>query len=160
MVTAFLVDRDFSGSERLLAELEREGLPIAAAFWRFPTSGSDWRLVIASPLVDREGSLPVYRRIQAALGRVPGVHLGPSEVVAIGDQDPVLGLLRRSVPADAVPGSVAISLPLSFPVSYAPYVPDEATGITVYVQRLAPEAGADGAASAAPTGRWLREPPA
>jgi len=133
-----LVEWDLAGGEQLLAELDREGVPITAAFWRYPTGRSDRRLVIATALVDRQGRLAVYGHIQSALDRLSSVRLSLLDIVAVGEQDPMVRHLRTHVPARFGPGDFPISLNFPDAFSSAPYVPDDEVGVALYVYRLAP----------------------
>lgn len=140
MAASLLVGPDVAGGAQLLAKLEQEQLPIVAAFWRYPTSESDWRFVIASPLVDAEGSLPVYERIQAALQQLPDVRISLREVFAVGEQEPIVRHLRQSMLASIGPDHTDATVTLP---NYAPYSPslaeNEAT-VRVFVYRLKPSA--------------------
>lgn len=138
MGTSLLVGRDLEDGEQLLAALEQEGLPIVAAFWRYPSASSDGRLVIATPLVDQEGSLPVYQRLQATLDRLPGLRLPLSEIVVVGEQDPVVRRLRQSVAAGGPGEHFSTSLAFVSATPYAPYLSEQDTGVSLYVYRLAP----------------------
>ena len=133
MATQVLVGPDVSGGARLLEELERGQMPVIVAFWRYPTDDSGWRLIISSPLVDREGSLPVYRRVQAALQRLPDIRIPLSDVYAVGENDPVVRILRQAT----VPAHEAFNTTVTFPSysPYAPYLPEDATSVGVYVYR-------------------------
>lgn len=119
-------------------ELDREGFPVAAAFWRYPTADSDWRFVIASPLVDELGSLPVYQRLQAALDRLREARLRLREIVVVGEQDPVVRQLRATLSADSASEPFSISLTFSNSSPYAPYLSEHDAGVSLYVYRLAP----------------------
>jgi len=99
MATTTLVGADPGEIDQLLVALERDNLPIIAAFWRYPTDMAEGRLVIASPEVDRVGSLPVYERIQQALQTVPDAHLWLGDITAVGAGDPLVVKLRSAIPA-------------------------------------------------------------
>jgi hypothetical protein len=61
------LDRIARGDE-LLKELRDAGFPIHRALWWYsPEEYSDWRLVIASALVDERGPLAAYRKLDAIL---------------------------------------------------------------------------------------------
>jgi len=139
MAAQLLVGPDLSGGERLLAELDRERLPITAAFWRYPTSDSGWRLIIASPLVDTEGSLPVYERIQAALQRLPDVRIPLSEIFAVGEQDPIVRILGQATVSAHEAFNTTITFPSYSP--YSPYLPEDTTSVGVYVYRAGSDSG-------------------
>ncbi len=142
MAAQLLVGPDLSGGERLLTELDREHLPIITAFWLYPTSESDWRLMISSPLVDTEGSLPVYQRIQAVLQRLPEIHISLSVIVAVGAHDPVIRHLRLNMPPNVAPDNIGMTLTLP---NYAPFsssLADHEGVVRVYVYRLIPSGSA------------------
>lgn len=148
MATAILVGRDLSAGERLLAELDRESFPVIAAFWRYPTADSDWQLVIASPLVDELGALPVYQRVQEALDRLREARLFLREIVVVGEQDPVVRQLRETLPASFAPEPFSISLAFPGSTPNAPYLSENDASVSLYVYRLVPGGPASGAKSA------------
>lgn len=122
----------FEMGEKLLAKLDRAGLPIIAAFWTYPASGGEGSFVIASPLVDAEGALPVYERILAVLQGSPEIHLPLSAVVAVGEHDPVVRAVGQ--------GNASrknFDATINFPnySSYAPYLPGDQPSLSVHVYR-------------------------
>jgi len=139
MDSSILVGRDLSDGEDLLAELDREGMPIAAAFWRYPTAESDGGMVIATPLVDELGPLPVYQRLQAVLSRLPGRQLPLSDIFAVGEQDSVARRLRQALAPNATRNNFSTSVRFSSYTPYAPYLSENDTGVSLFVYRLTPE---------------------
>lgn len=137
MVAPSLVGPDVEGSEELLAELDREQLPIVAAFWYFASSSTGWRLVVASPVVDHDGALPVYQRVQAALDRLHETRLSVLDTFVVGEDDPVVHILRGLSSPLSPGGTVTINFPTLAPG--VPYLPEEATGVTVYPVHVVPE---------------------
>lgn len=159
MATSTLVGPTlFEMGDKLLAKLDQAGLPIVAAFWTYPTSGGEGSFVIASPLVDAAGTLPVYERIQAVLQRAPEIHLPLSAVVAVGEHDPVVRALGRGAAARE-----HFDATISFPnySSYAPYLPEGQPSLSVHVYRAVSPSEAPQIADAAGDGRGDRpnEPP-
>src|SRR5262245_17647676 len=73
MVKTSLVDADLTAGLRLLKELRsepyRSSFRVKAAFWFFYLEAEEWRLVIATPLVDEAGTLETYRQLQHVLGK-------------------------------------------------------------------------------------------
>jgi hypothetical protein len=136
MAASVLVGPEVAEGTLLLAELDRIGLPIAAAFWVSSKGGSGRRLVIASPLVDVEGSLPAYQRVGAALRSLPHLRLARTDITAVGERDPIVQELRRLLPANFAPDDFLLHLPGY--VSYAPYLEEGADEVEVYVHRLTP----------------------
>lgn len=117
-----------AGAEELIELLEQDGLPITAAFWRTVAEARGWYLVIASPVVDREGKLPVYLRVQAALKQLPDTGIYLDEVVAVGQNDPLVSHLRAAVPAGRRERGPVTTM----------YLPEDGASATVVQYRLAP----------------------
>lgn len=123
------LDKDSRG---LLERLDRAGLEISAAFRTYPSEAGEGSLVIASPMVDREGTLPVYRRINAALRQPPDLHLPWSGIVAVGAGDVVVRALGQpSTPQGEFDATVAFANYSP----YAPYLPAEQSSLRVHVYR-------------------------
>ena len=133
MATSILVGPTlFEMGDKLLAKLDQVGLPIIAAFWTHPASGREGSFVIASPLVDEAGTLPVYERIQSVLQRSPEIHLPLSSVVAVGEHDPVV----RTIGQGNAPQE-NFDVTINFPnySSYAPYLPEDQPSLRGHVYR-------------------------
>lgn len=136
MASSTLVGPEVADGARLLAELDRLGFPVTAAFWVPATGGLGRRLILASALVDTEGSLPAYQRIGAALRRLPGLGLSRRDIMAVGESDPVVQELRRTLPPDFAPDDFLLHLPGY--VSYAPYLEEGADEVEIYVHQIVP----------------------
>ena len=65
-----LVGLDIEGGKRLLEALDENGLDIRAAFWYYFPEPEEWRLVFATPMVDKEGPFKVYTRIRSILQKL------------------------------------------------------------------------------------------
>ena len=59
-----LVESDIEDGRRLIDSLDKTEFPIAAALWLYSPDSDDWRLTIASDLVDRLGPLKTYGQVQ------------------------------------------------------------------------------------------------
>ncbi|MGI8915831.1 MAG: hypothetical protein ACR2JY_18975, partial [Chloroflexota bacterium] len=136
MATSSLVGPEIEDGARLLAELDRRGFFVTAAFWVHARGALGRRLIIASPLVDAEGSLPAYQGIGAAVRGLPGLRMSRTDIMAVGESDPVVQELRRTLPPDFVPDD--FMLHLTGYVSYAPYLEEGADAVEIYVHRLTP----------------------
>jgi hypothetical protein len=81
MYKTLLVDDLVTEGEALVKRLEGRRLQIAAAFWHYLEDLDRWRLVIVfSSLVDREGPLRAYMRIQEALSEMDAKELSISDI--------------------------------------------------------------------------------
>lgn len=151
MATSILVDTALEeDGKQLLERLDRAGLPVSAAFWAFPSEGGEGSLVIASPAVDREGTLPVYRRINAALRQPPDLHVPWSAIVAVGTGDPVVRALGQP---SAPRGEFGATINFADYSPYAPYLPEGQSSLRVHVYRLAPSGDAATLTASAPVPR-------
>lgn len=135
MATPTLVGHRVADGERLVQALADDGLEILAAFWVPARGGMDRRFVIASPLVDEDGSLPAYRRIDRVIRALPDLSIALTDVTAVGTDDPIVQELRRGTPANFAPNHFEVTLP---GYVYAPYLEEGADDVPVYVQRLTP----------------------
>jgi hypothetical protein len=83
----------------LIAALDKLNLLVKGAFWLQLPDQRVWRLVIASPEVRVAGPRAVYRKIRAALGRLPGevAAVGTKDISVVDEKAPLFQLLRSAV---------------------------------------------------------------
>jgi hypothetical protein len=100
---------DIDAGSRLLDLLRAEGFPITAALWRYRPEPAEWRLFIASPVVDAEGPRRAYERILQVLRSPEGQQLGLDLIntSVIRPQDPLVRALRRALPPSSAPTRVS-----------------------------------------------------
>ena len=92
-----LVNIDLEGGRRLLETLEKTGLIIYAAFWFYYPEPDEWRLVFATPMVDRKGSLRTYTLIQSVLGEIdPPLDIPLSYITVMSPKDKLVKALRKN----------------------------------------------------------------
>ena len=94
-----LVDDDIRSGKRLIEELDKAAnLNISAALWLFMPEAEEWRLVVASPLVEKDGPKKAYSLIQAVIKKMsPPVEISLKEISAVGPQYEIVKLLRRVI---------------------------------------------------------------
>lgn len=98
MYKTILVNESIEDGERLLKKLEEKNFPISAAFWRYLEEDSLWRLVIVSPVVDRDGPLRSYMHITKALDELgSSVQFGISDISVIGPSWSQFQDLRKTI---------------------------------------------------------------
>jgi len=93
MVAPSLVDSKIDAGRRLIEELDQSEFPVSAALWLFREEAINWRLILASSLVDAYGPRETYRRLQRILLKLPD-SIGLSEIQVVGPQDELIQLLR------------------------------------------------------------------
>ena len=99
LVTKELNREMIDAGASLVAELESQGFDATAILWLYFEEFERWRLVVASPDVDRLGRMSVYHRIRQILTGMKddGTGLKLSDIAAVGETaSPVLGLRRRA----------------------------------------------------------------
>ena len=90
-------DRIQRGSE-LLAAAGKAGFPIHAALWLYTSERyGDWRLVIASPLVDQKGPLAAYRKLNGILRKIrPDLILWLQYIQLVSPKDALIRDLDKT----------------------------------------------------------------
>ena len=66
-----LVGPDISGGEQLLRVLDQAHFPVASALWLLRAETQDWRLLLATPLVDNPGPRKAYDRLFRVIDERP-----------------------------------------------------------------------------------------
>lgn len=117
MVKTLLVDQDLKDGRRLLERLNTEEAGVAltwgkhragvvaradvrvqAAFWWYFAESQEWRLVIATPLVDEVGPLSAYGVIQARLSAIkPPLSLALQNISLISPRDPRVKAFKKAM---------------------------------------------------------------
>jgi hypothetical protein len=111
MYKTLLVEELVKEGETLIKELEKRRLQIAAALWHCIEDLDRWRLIIVfSSLVDREGPLRAYTRIQEVLTEMNPKELLLNDISVMGVNDYGFQELRSQV-GQSVPVSNRIRSP-------------------------------------------------
>lgn len=98
MYRTILGERAKEDGRKLIEKLAERNFPITAALWQYLEEDELWRLVIVSPLVDREGQLESYRRINNAIGELgDSVQFGINDISVIGPSWTRFRDLRRTL---------------------------------------------------------------
>lgn len=103
MYKTILVSQPIEDGEHLLKNLEGKGFPISAAFWYYLDDDMRWRLIIASPTVDQQGSRKSYEVIIGALeelGRPP--QLTVTDISVVSPTWPEFQDMRRTIESAGV----------------------------------------------------------
>ena len=70
MDSQVLVDRNIVEGKELIEALDNRNLNIKAAMWFYFVESDEWKLLIATPMVDEKGTREAYRLIQTAIGEM------------------------------------------------------------------------------------------
>ena len=103
MVKTSLVEADLLAGKRLLIALDhppepkRTSFPVKAAFWLYYPESEEWRLVIATPLVDEQGALKTYSRLQPVLLSIQPSELSLQNIAVMSPGDSLVKAFRRAL---------------------------------------------------------------
>jgi hypothetical protein len=104
MVKKKLVVALIADGARLLCELDRQNFPVDAMFWVHFPEEDYWRLVIASPLVNQQGGLAGYRRVNELLR---GIEMAGITLEDISLVDPASSQFRSFLSLASSSGRLA-----------------------------------------------------
>jgi hypothetical protein len=96
--TEKLVDAEVRFGQEVVEALDRAEVPYRAALWYFAPQYDEWRLLIATPLVNEEGSPKAYLRILKVLSKEPASNELPfTRVWLVKDDDPLIDAIAKSL---------------------------------------------------------------
>jgi hypothetical protein len=73
MAATPLVEHDLERGAALISALERAAIPIDFVAWSYSDDDEEWRLIIATPLVDSDRRVASYEKIREVSLRSPGL---------------------------------------------------------------------------------------
>src|SRR5262249_30655694 len=89
--------------KRLLKALDAAQFPVTAALWYYLPDGGPWRLLFASPVVQREGPRAAYRTIQQVMAKSGPYPFGLDTIWAASTDEPIVMELRLFAGTDGAP---------------------------------------------------------
>ena len=89
-----LVNADIELGEAIVRALDEAEVQIGTALWLYDSAASEWRLVLSTSLVEREGSLAAYERIQRVLRKRPDLEISLRQISLIAGTDALIGWIR------------------------------------------------------------------
>src|SRR3989442_1250164 len=89
-----LVKTDIESGRAAIEAIKRERIPVRMAFWAYFSTAEEWRLVVVTSLVDKDGPRAAYAAVQRALSGEAILPLRRIVVVAPGD--PVVRLVEEA----------------------------------------------------------------
>jgi hypothetical protein len=96
LVSDQLTEDMITAGEHVVGELDRLNVLVKAAFWLLLPDQHIWRLVIASPEVRTFGPKAVYRKVTAALKRLPPSvqSISTKDITVVEDNNQLIQLLK------------------------------------------------------------------
>lgn len=105
MDQASLVETDISLGEALLKRLDKRGFSVASALWFFIPESNEWRLILATPLVDEVGPRATYLKIAQSEKRSSAHQKVPLERISVvSTNHPVISALSAMIRVDGIGG--------------------------------------------------------
>ncbi len=104
-----LVNEDILAGRYLINALDNSEFEVRAAMWFYRQEDNDWRFIIASPYVDKNGPKKSYQLIQDKLDKFLNgtlatqleepfyCYLSLDEISAVGLHDNLIKLMRSSI---------------------------------------------------------------
>ncbi|MCW6051584.1 hypothetical protein K4039_16195 [Lyngbya sp. CCAP 1446/10] len=97
MATTTLVSQEIEEGKRLIDALNAANLSVDSALWIYAPEPETWRLMLTSPLHDREGSLKTYGEILSVFRQVkPDLKIDWIALVAVSPKHELIEGLRQS----------------------------------------------------------------
>jgi hypothetical protein len=88
---------EFTIGRRRLSVIGASHFRVQAAFWWYLPESLEWRLVIATPLVDEKGPLEAYKDIQKVLIWHPDLNLSLQNISVLSPKDERVKAFRRAL---------------------------------------------------------------
>jgi hypothetical protein len=93
-----LVDSDMKAGEELLNKLDEAKFDVKAALWFYMEDSEEWRLILASPVVDTEGRKKAYETVQLQLQELNGrFDLSLRNISLVSPGDKLIKLLKTTI---------------------------------------------------------------
>ena len=109
MATPPLVNADHEKARTTVEAIKRAEVPVHTAVWAHFPGAEEWRFVIVTPLVEREGPRTAYTHVQRALVGEPDA-LPLQRLVVVGLGDPLAKLVFDSLRSSGRPAEGPISV--------------------------------------------------
>lgn len=99
MVKTSLVESDIAQGRQLIDELKkiRSNFQVQAAFWLNRPEVMEWRLYLATPLVDQRGPFSTYTDLQNVLRTNPW-SISMQEISVISPNDKLVKVVKNAAP--------------------------------------------------------------
>ncbi|MCK4385659.1 MAG: hypothetical protein KAW16_07520 [candidate division Zixibacteria bacterium] len=93
-----LVEKVIQGGKGLIKALDKAGFQVEAAIWFYLTDSGEWRLLIASPFVEKNGPKKAYNFIQGVLAKSsPPLGISLKDISAVSPKHHLISLLRTAI---------------------------------------------------------------
>ena len=91
---ATLIESDLSFGKKITERLRATRFPFKGVLWLYNEEGDDWRLVVASDLVDTEGARETYRMLGEVISSVGGSNFQRMRLTVVSPNSDIFAALR------------------------------------------------------------------
>jgi len=102
LVKEVLTESMIKAGEELTRLLDQMNWRVTASLWFYFVEENQWKLLITSPWVGKEGPKRAYHRIQEALGKlqqdIPKISL--QDIVVTDESHPLISLMKIAIQTD------------------------------------------------------------
>lgn len=93
-----LVEKHIEEGERVILGLGDAGFQVDAALWFYLSDSEEWRLLLASPFVEKEGPKKAYSFIQSVLEQLsPPSEISLKDISVLSPSHHLIHLLRIAI---------------------------------------------------------------
>lgn len=98
MVKTALVEKDIEEGKRLIEELDKTNFRVQAALWFYLADSDEWRLLIASSFVEKEGPRKSYNFIQTVLAKIsPPSEISLKDISVLSPSHDLIKLIKLAI---------------------------------------------------------------
>lgn len=98
MVARTLVEHDIEVGRALVEELDRQQVPVRAVMWYYLSDQGEFRLLVSTPIVDKEGPIAAYDKMFKVAEQIPArLQPGPFDIAVISTTDERIKELRKAI---------------------------------------------------------------
>jgi hypothetical protein len=93
-----LVEKDIKDGETLIKALDKTDFQVHSALWFYLPESDEWRFIIASPLIDKEGPIKAYTYVRKELAKLsPPVGISLKNISIFSPNNDLIKLLKVAI---------------------------------------------------------------
>jgi hypothetical protein len=98
MVVSLLTNELIQEGRVLIQKLDAGDTKLDAALWFYFTDGSEWKLMLALPTLDRHGPKAAYVKVHKVFSKLTGLsNLALTDITVVSPNEQLVGSLRAVI---------------------------------------------------------------
>ncbi|MBF8276922.1 MAG: hypothetical protein HW390_1995 [Candidatus Brocadiaceae bacterium] len=99
LVKEILTESMIKAGEELTCILDQMNWPVTASLWFYFVEENQWKMLLTSPSVEKEGPKRAYQRVQEALGKFQQgkPKIGLQDVAVTDESHPLISLMKIAI---------------------------------------------------------------